>query len=360
MKIFARGEFRFSVASLYLNENVKNILLVRTDRIGDVILSLPMLPLLKRRFPDAKISVLVRQYTRELVEHHSCVDEVLVYENEDSLASLWAILTEIRRRKFDIAVIPYPRFRPTLISFLSGIGIRIGSGYRWYSFLFNRRIFEHRKDGRRHEVEYNLALLHSLGISTQGEPEFEFPITPAARKMADGLLAESGIGVSDNFAVLHPGSGGSAREWRAENFSALGNALSQKLGMKIVVTGGNGEKTLVQSVVDGMNSAAIGVSGRLSLMELGALIRRARIFVSNSTGPMHIAATVGTPVVAFFPPMLQCSPVRWGPYTKKQKVFVADNKRCPLCHGSPCRSNVCMDQITVENAFHAVKELIND
>ena len=100
---------------------MKNILLVRTDRIGDVVLSLPMLPLLKRRFPDAKISVLVREYTRELVEHHSCVDEVLTYEHEDSLSSLWSTLPNIRDRRFDAAIIPYPRFRPTLILFLAGV-----------------------------------------------------------------------------------------------------------------------------------------------------------------------------------------------------------------------------------------------
>ena len=319
-----------------------------------------MLPLLKRHFPNAKLTVLVRQYTRELVEHHSCVDEVLIYEHEDSLGSLWETLKKVRSCKFDIAVIPYPRFRPTLISFLAGVRIRVGSGYRWYSFLFNRRVFEHRKDARRHEVEYNLALLQSLGIATGDTPEFEFPISPTAQKSADAILAELGIGVSDKFAVLHPGSGGSAREWRAENFSALGNDLVQKLGMKVVVTGGRGEEGLVQSVIDAMNGAATGIVGKLSLTELGALIRRAQVFISNSTGPMHVAATVGTPVVAFFPPIIQCSPVRWGPYTNKKKIFVADNKSCVLCHGSPCRSNICMDQITVENVFHAVKELLHE
>ena len=177
--ICERG-FPVFIGGIVLNDDVKNILLVRIDRIGDVILSLPMLPLLKRRFPNATISVLMRQYTRELVEHHSCVDEVLVYEHEDSLRSLWAILREIRKRHFDIAIIPYPRFRPALILFFAGIRTRVGSGYRWYSFLFNRRVFEHRKDAKRHEAEYNLNLLRPLGIEAQGEPEFEFSISPSA------------------------------------------------------------------------------------------------------------------------------------------------------------------------------------
>ena len=115
-----------------MNVEVKNILLVRTDRIGDVILSLPMLPLIKRHFPHARISVLVRNYTRELVEQHSCVDEVLVYEHEDSVRVLWQTLKRIRGRKFDLAILPYPRFRSTLVVYFSGIRTRVATGYRWY------------------------------------------------------------------------------------------------------------------------------------------------------------------------------------------------------------------------------------
>ncbi len=345
---------------MVLNDDVKNILLVRIDRIGDVILSLPMLPLLRRRYPNATISVLMRQYTRELVDHHSCVDEILIYEREDKISSLLSILKKIRERHFDIAIIPYPRFRPALIVFLAGIRVRVGSGYRWYSFLFNRRVFEHRKDARRHEVEYNLDLLRPLGIETNGKPEFEFPISSSAYDTVDSLLAANAILRHEKFVILHPGSGGSARDWSAENFSKLGRELYGRLGVKVIVTGGKGEEALVQKIVDGITSSSLAVVGKFSLMELGALIRRAKVFVSNSTGPMHIAATVGTSIVAFFPPIVQCSPVRWGPYTQKKKVFLADNKSCVLCKGSPCRSNVCMDQITVDEVFFAIKEFLNE
>ena len=303
---------------------------------------------------------MVRQYTRELVEHHSCVDEVIVYEHEDRIASLWSMLITIRGKKFDAAIIPYPRFRPTLILFLAGIHLRVGSGYRWYSFLFNRRVFEHRKDARRHEVEYNINLLRALGITTDEEPKFDFKITPPAQEVADAWLTRNGVGVSDGFVILHPGSGGSARDWPAEKFSALGTRIEKELSLKIIVTGGKGEEGLVRKVVQGIDGFSFSVAGELTLMELGGLIRRAKLFVSNSTGPMHIAAVVGTPVVAFFPPMLQCSPVRWGPYTKKKRLLVADNTMCPLCKGSPCRSNVCMDQISVESAFTAVTELVHE
>ena len=342
-----------------LNEDVKNILLVRTDRIGDVILSLPMLPLLKRRFPHARISVLVRNYTRELVERHSCVDEVLVYEHEDSVSALWNTLQKIRSRKFDLAIIPYPRFRSTLLTFLAGIRLRVGTGYRWYSILFNRKVYEHRKDAQRHEVEYNLNLLRTLGIEEDGAAQFELTISSTAKMAVDSFLSENSISGEKKFVILHPGSGGSARDWRTENFSELGDKVKALLGLTVLVSGGKGEDRLVQKVVEGMKTRSISAVGKFTLEELGALVQRAAVFVSNSTGPMHIAAILGTPVVAFFPPILQCSPIRWGPYTEKKKVFIADNKTCTLCHGSPCRSDVCMDQIKVDDVVLAIKQLLN-
>ena len=342
-----------------LNADIKNILLVRTDRIGDVILSLPMLPLLKRRFPNARISVLVRNYTRELVERHSSVDEVLVYEHEDSIRSLWNILKEIRARKFDVGIIPYPRFRSTLLMFLAGIRIRVGTGYRWYSILFNRKVYEHRKNAQRHEVEYNVNLLRSLGIEPTGAAQFELTVSSSAKKIVDSFLAENSISEKEKFVILHPGSGGSARDWRPENFSELGDKVKTLLGLKVLVSGGKGEDRLVQKVAEGMKTRPIIAVGKFSLEEFGALVQRAAVFVSNSTGPMHIAAVLGTPVIAFFPPILQCSPVRWGPYTEKKKVFIADNTVCTLCHGSPCRSNVCMDQIKVDDVVVAIKQLLD-
>jgi heptosyltransferase-3 len=340
-----------------VNTNIRNILLVRTDRIGDLILSLPLLPILKRNFPEAKISMLVRQYTRELVEGHSCVDEILIYEHEDKIASLWNTLRQIRSRHFDIVIIPYPRLRITMLMFLAGIPIRVGTGYRWYSFFFNRRVFEHRKDAKRHEVEYNLNLLKAIDVDISQTPEFELNIPKEAERAADAVLAENNV--AGKFAVLHPGSGGSAREWSTEKFSALGDMLHEQLHFFVVVTGSKNESTLIEKVVSGMKTHAVNLAGKLSLGELGALCKRAAIFVSNSTGPLHIAAIVGTPVVAFYPPIIQCSPVRWGPYTMTKKIFTADSETCPLCHGGACQSNVCMDQISVRDVFDAITELVS-
>ncbi len=339
--------------------NLRNILLIRTDRIGDVMLSLPMLPLIKKRFPAAAITVMVQSYTRELLDGHSCVDEILLYEAPTNAAAFLRAARMLRSKKFDAVILPYPRFRLALLAFAAGIPMRIATGYRWYSFLFTAKIYEHRKDGRKHELEYNLSLLSILGIDASAEaPHFELPSSPAAKEKVGAFLASHGIGGTDGFIVLHPGSGGSARDWSAENFSALGERILARMNMKIVITGGPNERDLVHRVALGMTHSPIECAGLLSLTELAALFRRARVFVSNSTGPLHIAAAAGTAVVGFYPPIVQCSPVRWGPWTARKKIFQPDGAQCPLCKGGPCRSDVCMNQITVDAVEEGIHELL--
>ncbi|MFA6456439.1 MAG: glycosyltransferase family 9 protein [Bacteroidota bacterium] len=338
----------------HANELVKKILLVRTDRIGDVVLSLPMLPLIKKKFPNASITVMVRPYTKELVERHSLVDEIILWDESLSVAHYVSLL---RAKEFDIAILPYPRFNLSLIIFLAGIPLRVGTGYRWYSFLFNKRIFEHRKDAKRHEVEYNINLLSTIGIFPDVEPQFEFSISAESERNVNSVLSADGV---SNFAVLHAGSGGSARDWSIKHFAQLGDVLQSQLQLQVVLTGGSNELQLTTSLAAMMNHPPLNYTGKFSLQELGALFKKARVFVSNSTGPLHIAAMVGTPVVAFYPPILQCSPARWGPYTDKKKVFAADNTQCTLCKGTPCRSNVCMEQITVEQVVLGIRGLLNE
>ena len=338
-------------------KSIKKILLIRTDRIGDVVLSLPMLPLLKKNFPNAAITVIVRSYTKELVETHADVSEVMLWDENNSLLDYVKVLKE---KHFDLAILPYPRFNLALITFLSGIAIRVGTGYRWYSFLFNKKIYEHRKNAKRHEVEYNLNLLKAIGIELEGTPQFEFTVNDEAKKKVEDILKSDGIVPSTQFAVLHAGSGGSARDWKIEKFAELGDVLQTTEELRVVLTGGKNEEQLIASLELKMKTKPINYTGKFSLQELGALFQRASVFVSNSTGPLHIASIVGTPVVAFYPPIIQCSPMRWGPYTEKKKIFTADNKQCEVCRGGACQSNICMDQITVTQVVSGIRELIDE
>jgi lipopolysaccharide heptosyltransferase II len=336
---------------------LQNILVVRTDRIGDVVLSLPMIPVLKSRFPAARIAFLLRSYTLELVARQPGLDHLMLYDDEQGKKKPFGlVLSDLRRHSFDAVVVTYPTFRLACLMYLAGIPLRVGTGYRWYSFLFNQRVYEHRRTAEKHEAEYNLTLLKMLDCSPLDQPRPVLMISRDAEREADSILEEIGLSRGEPFVILHPGSGGSARDWRPENFGELALRLRQS-GMPVLVTGGPGEEGLLARVFEVSGGTARLLPRTLPLMSLAALIKTAAVFVSNSTGPMHIAAAVGTPVVAFFPPIRQCSSGRWGPLTTKKIIFEPRSADCPRCKGRPCESNDCMELIRVNDVEKAVLSL---
>lgn len=341
------------------DRSIKRILLVRTDRLGDVILTLPMLPALRQCFPNAYIAMLLRRYTGEVFEGNPNVDELIWYDDDDGLVPFGRMCARLREKQFDIAVVVYPRFRLAWLMFRSGIPIRVGTGYRYYSILFNKRVYEHRKDAQRHELEYNLNLLKELDCKTPDnfKPEFYIDIPDKAQAKVDALLRSIGVG-GNNFVILHPGSGGSAREWLPDNFGALAARFVRQGGLKVIVTGTKAEEAKVDAVVKASNGQAIPVVGKLTIKELGALIHSAKLFVSNSTGPLHLAVAMGTPVVGLYPQHQAMSAKRWGPYTEKKVVFVPQRPLdCSVCveNKTPCE---CMATISVEEVFQSATSLL--
>lgn len=338
--------------------SVNRILVVRTDRLGDVILTLPMFPLLRQCFPDAHVAVLLRRYTAELIEGNPYLDEVIWYDRDRELVPFGEMCATLRERKFDAAVVVYPRLRLALLISRSGIPIRIGTAYRYYSFLFNRKVYEHRKDARRHELDYNLNLLKELGciVPEKFVPEFFIAIPAEAEKAVQVLLDEAGL-AGKELVVVHPGSGGSAREWPARLFGTLAARLAAE-GFAVAITGTNEEREKVAAVVNASGGCARSLAGRLSIKQLAALLGRARVFVANSTGPLHLAVAVGTPVVGLFPPHTAMNATRWGPYTEKKVVLVPNRSRnCTICvrKGTECE---CMASIEVDEVLRSAVDLV--
>jgi heptosyltransferase-3 len=333
---------------------LQNILVVRTDRIGDVILTLPSIETLKSSFPSAHVSMLVSSYTSELVQDFA---DVCLYDREGTPKPFFVILTELHRGRFDAAIVAYPRFRIALLLWLAGIPIRVGTGYRWYSFFFNRKVFEHRKTVEKHEAEYNLSLLKILGCVLPSKPEVHFVISDIERQTATQVRQRLGIFDSDRLVLLHPGSGGSAHNWKPELFTQLAVELS-KSGFRVIITGGTTESELVQKVASEAGQDVTPFVSTLSLRNFAAFIQTARLFIANSTGPLHIAAAVGIPVIGFYPPVKVMSPARWGPLSDKKIIFVPDPIKCPRCKGRECQGNDCMEQIEVSQVVQAVRTLI--
>lgn len=337
---------------------INKILVIRTDRLGDVVLTLPMLPVLRRNFPEAHISMLVSAYTSELLRGNPYLDELLLYDDSSSLIPFHELLRALKTRGFDTAVVVHPTFRLALLVFLARIPNRVGTGYRWYSFLFNKKVFEHRKDAKRHEAEYNLNLLHAIGCDWDFPLEFPIEIPARSIQKAREICERYSVTEENPLLIIHPGSRGSSRDWSPANFGRLGARLTTELGATVILTGTKGEEEIVGKVLHHIPQGAINLVNKLGLMDLVALIQRADLLISNSTAPLHLAAAVGTPVIGFYPPIRHLGPQRWGPYTNKKRVFVPDKNLCPRCQGGECEASDCMDQITVGQVFQAVVELL--
>jgi len=339
------------------NRSIKKVLLVRTDRIGDLILTLPMVDVLKKNFPSIEVTMLVQEYTKELVEGQSGISSVLTCNSEGKRLSLFQLVRVLRKRNFDAAVLVYPRFYLAFALWCAGIPLRIGTGYRWYSFLLNRRVYEHRKYAIKHEAIYNLSLPKPLGCSLPENITVTLELNDEAKKQGFQLRKELGIKDDDLLVVLHPGSGGSARDWKIERFASLAQELVAE-NIKVVVSGISKEESIVRTVCELSHHVAIPFVSKVPIKVFAAFLHTANVVVANSTGPLHIAAAVGTPVVGFYPPVRVMSTTRWGPLTEKKIIFVPDSQQCPKCKGGSCRGNDCMDQIGVQNVKDAIMTLI--
>lgn len=336
--------------------------MVRTDRIGDVLLTLPMVEVLRRELPKSHIAMMIRRYTRELVEDNPAVDQVLFYDAEERPVPFFRLVRALREEKFDVVFHTHPIWRLALITRLARIPVRVGTGYRWYSMLFSRRVYEHRKDALRHELEYNLNLL--TAISCPGElrdvrPRIEVPRERLERVRK--FLGTLGVAGEDRLVILHPGSGRSARDWSPQNFGRLGRMLRETSGARIIVTGGRDEEALVNEVSGAVGGAVVPVVDRLSLREYAGLAKLASLFIANSTGPLHIAAAVGTPVIGLYPQVTPLSAARWGPFTDNKVIFTPKNKPsdCRKCLRRSAKACECMETITVDEVYHAAADLLN-
>ncbi len=339
--------------------DIKRILIVRTDRLGDVILTLPMLPALRSRYPGAYIAMLLRRYTGAIIEGNPYVDELLWYDNGAELIPFAQMRRILKERKFEAVVVVYPTLRLAWLVFRAGIPLRVGTGYRYYSFLFNRRVFEHRSDARRHEVEYNLNLLRELQCPLPVKPEFFIDIPQAVVNGVEERIVSAGIRPGGELVILHPGSGGSAREWGVEQFGRLAARLSEHPGVHVAVTGSREEAGLAEEVVRLSGGKALSMAGKLGLKELSAFIRMSSLFVSNSTGPIHVAAAMGIPIVGLYPQHTPMSARRWGPYSDRKVIFTpakpADCDECSGRKGEPCE---CMQSISVDQVYQAACSLL--
>lgn len=335
----------------------KNLLLIRSDRIGDVILSLPLAEIIKKHYPDCKVTFLLREYTKDLTQSNPFIDEILVLKENDGDIDIKYSLKMLKDKNFDTCITVYPTLKIAWLVFRTGIKNRIGTGYRWYSFLFNRKVYEHRKHADKHELEYNVNLLKEIGIDetiTKDNVHFFIDVDKSADAKVNRILFDNQIDTKKPIVIVHPGSGGSAVDLPVEKFKQLVEFLVNS-NIQVLVTGSESEKAFCENLV--INSPVKNFAGNFSLKELVALINKADVFVSNSTGPIHIAAALDKYSIGFYPNLTACLPKRWGPYSNKSKIYMPENN-CEDCRNNRCTKTECMNSINIEKVHSDIIETI--
>ncbi len=336
---------------------LKNILIVRTDRIGDVVLTLPLANIIKKHLPNCKISFLVREYTAPLLRNNPSIDEIIILDESNQQIQVKNNIRNLRAKNFDTAFVVNASFKLALILFRANITNRISTGYRWYSFLFNKKIFVHRKTGNKHELEYNVDMLKQIGINEFIDFNnvcFNIQIDKYSTQKVDEFLSANTISDNKIRIIIHPGSGGSAFDLPKNKLKYLTEQLAQELDADIIITGNEKEKHLCDYVSGKAN--VFNCAGKFNLKEMISLINSADILIANSTGPIHIAAALNKYVFGFYPTIHSMSKKRWGPYTSKCEIFEPDN--CDNFDSKTFLINDCMNNINIEKVLTSIKIVI--
>lgn len=319
--------------------------MARTDRIGDVVLSTPVLTALKQSFHRPFVAMLLQPYAVDVVSGHPDVDQIIIDTRPDG-SGFWQLARQIRKLKFDAILVLHPTARLALVGLVAGIPLRLGTGYRLYSVFFNRKIYLHRKKSDGHEVDLNLALVKKLGAHLDSV-QFKFHVPEIARQKIASLLTEFAIQPDQPFVVLHPGSGGSAPVWPIQAFAELADQIAEHLHLPVVLTGSEKERDQVQTIWHQTKRKPFSLVGRLNIKELAALLQRCQVLVANSTGPLHLANAVGTQVVGLYCPKRPFFPERWGPYGQADAVIT------PVLTEA-CEKSCCMDRISVAQVLEMI------
>lgn len=329
------------------------ILIVRLSAIGDCLHALPVLCALRERIPGAFITWVVEGRSGDLLREHPALDELVIVPRGwlKSPRLVWQLRQKLRQLKFDVAIDVQGLTKSSIAAWLSGAPTRIGMkgvDGREFSPLFNNVLIE---PASKHVVDRNLELLRPLGINRPAV-KFNMPRSALDDSRADQIIRTAEL--TSGFVVINPGAGWPSKLWPTERFAAVARYLGHDQGLpSLVVWGGAKERAMAESIAAASEGHAL-TAPPTTLNELASLIRKARLFVSSDTGPLHLAAAVGTPCVGLFGPM---PAERNGPYglghVAVQKVTPGASR-----HGRRKAGPESMLAITVEDVVQACKGLL--
>lgn len=329
------------------------ILIIRTDRIGDVVLSTPAITATRKAYPDAYIAVMVSSQAKDIVKGNPYINEVIVYDKKGVFHAL-RFANWLREKKFDLALILHSTNRVNLIAFLAKIPKRVGYARGKMDFLLTDKLEYKKRLAEKHEAEYSLDVLRSMGIDAETSP-LVVPVNKENEKHIDEL----GLKKDGKFVVIHPGASHISKIWPAEKFAKAADILIERFGAQVILISGPQQVNIGDKVRSLMKNKPIFLCGKTSIGDLAALFKRSSLFISNDSGPVHIACAIGTPVISIFSRNERgLSPKRWGPLGTKTAVLHKD-VGCLECLAHNCKKGfLCLNSITVEELIEKVGQFL--
>lgn len=331
----------------------QRVLIVRLSAIGDVVQSLPVLNALRERFPKAFIAWATEQAASVLLERHEALDELVTLPKGwlKRPKTVWQLRRRLRAMRPDVSIDGQGLTRSAVVAWLSGARRRIGFGRPWGREMSRWLNNENVDTAAEHAVDRNLELLRPLGIVAP-KVRFLLPEDPADQARMDAVIRQTGL--EGGFAVVNPGAGWPSKLWLNDRFAAVGVYLQRRHGLRtLVVYGNQTERAAAEEIVSHSEGICL-LAPRTSLKELAALSRRARLFIGSDTGPLHLAAAVGTPCIGLYGPW---PAKRHGPYGPEnvalQKMFFEGGSRAR--RRAP---RALMEAITVEDVCEACDRIL--
>ena len=311
---------------------LRKVLLIRLRRIGDIILTTPAVRALRTALPRAELVYVVEEPYRKLVEGNPDIDRVIAVPKRQSRREFFALVRAIRKEGYDAVIDFHGGPRASLLALLSGAKVKAGYAIKYRGLFYDVRVPRAPKQGRVHSVENHVNLVRALGIEVGDIPglvlprgqvsTFDFRGTKSQKLRPDLLL------------VLHIGAGNRFRYWGTDNLVRLVRLLGKIPGARVALVGGAEDKAAEAEILE-KAPGTLSYVGELDLAGTAELIRQAAVFVGPDSGPMHIAAAVGTPIVAWFGPTLPANFAPWKPAGGVRIIEKALDCR-------PCKQRTCV------------------
>lgn len=339
----------------------ENVLILQTSFLGDTILTLPLISEVRRRFPVKKLTLLCLPPSRELLQDHPAIDDIIAYDKKNfdrGWRGLRRAAARVKEKQFTLALTPHKSLRSALILSLADIPHRVGFRESRGWFLFQQRA---ERNPSLHDAERNLSILQAFGLPPEEcRRAIELPLSSAVRDLVDQKLRALGVNDGQPIVGVSPGSVWPTKRWWAVGFAALIRMLREKHGCQVLLFGGSDDAAVVADVQRHCGEAAVNLVGQIGLRELPAAISRCDVFVTNDSGPMHVAVARQIPTVAVF--CATTPDLGFYPYTSNA-IVVQRRLACRPCasHGGrrcPLGTEACIRQISPEIVLRAVEKFL--